>query len=227
MKRKHAKAGQFLLIAVLVILASGCVSTRITADWKDELYREKPRKIIVLASIRDMTQRRLTEDKLVSRLRKTGVYAIQGYVVFPEEEKTETPITSRLGEAEADAMLTTRVLDRKKVREYYPGPGYYPPISEEDWCAYASGFYNPYSFPPGFAPINPAGYAPAFPSGYSPGYIEENVYEFAEAELYDAATGKIVWSAMSETRIRGNAQAETGSYASEIVRSLEKKRVIP
>lgn len=226
MKINYAKAGRFMLMAASVILISGCVSTRITASWKDESYREKPRKIVVLAAITDMTQRRITEDKLVRRLRKAGVHAIQGYVAFPEGEQEETAIASRLSEVEADALLTTKVVGRKKVREYFPGPGYYPPISEQDWCAYSSGFYNPYSYPPGFAPLNPGGYGPPFPSGYSPGYIEENIYEIAETDLYDAETGKIVWSAVSETRIMGNAQADVGSYVTEIVKSLEKKKVI-
>jgi hypothetical protein len=57
--------------------------------------------------------------------------------------------------------------------------------------------------------------------------IRRRLYNIAEANLYDAATGKIVWSARTESQAQGNDEKAIKSYVSQIMKSLRKQNVIP
>jgi hypothetical protein len=113
-------------------------------------------------------------------------------------------VAAKVKEVGADALLLARLVDRKTVQEYVPGTPYYPPMSYRNWQNYYGG------------------YSPA----YSPGYTTEIVYTIAEANLYDTATGKIVWSAVTETEMSGNDQKAIRSYASELLEAMRKQELI-
>lgn len=224
-----AHAGLFTLLAAALLIASSCASTRVTSDWKDESYVKKPGKILVLALLNDGAQRRLMEDELVSQLKSEGIDAIPGYTVLPEgKPQDKEVIAAKVREVGADTLLLTRLVDKKTVQEYVPGTPYYPPTAYHDWYGYYGGFYPAYpGYARGYAPGGPPPYPPGYPPGYSPGYTTETVYNIAEANLYDAATGKIVWSARTESQAQGNDERAIKSYVSQIMKSLRKQNVIP
>lgn len=218
MKRTPYSAA--FLLSVLCLAAS-CASTKVTSDWKDPSYQKRPGKVLVLALVDDMTQRRLLEDELAGQLGAEGIDAVPGYIVLPGARPDREAIQAQVRAAGADALFMTRIVDRKTVQEYVPGTPYYPPTAYYDWYNYYGGLYRPY--PPGHL-----GYAPGgpYPPSYSPGYTVENVYYIAEANLYDASTAKLIWSARTESRLRGNDEREIRSYAGQIVKSLKKQGLI-
>lgn len=216
MDRARANAKVLAFFTAALLLVSACASTRITSDWKDESYRKKPEKILVLSLLNETTQRRIMEDAVASRLEAAGVDAIPAYTVLPEGKLPDKDvIAATVKELGADALLISRLVDRKTVREYVPGTPYYPPASYLDWHSYYGGFYPAYP-----------GYIPGYPPGYAPGYTVETTYDIAEANLYDAATGKLVWSAVTESRIQGADEGAIKSYASRIIKSLREQGLI-
>jgi hypothetical protein len=221
------KAGRFALAALLII--SACATTRVTSDWKESSYRKKPQNILVLSLTKDGAERRLMEDELASRLKSAGVTAVPSYTVLPGAGPADKEtIAAKVRELGADAVLTTRLVDRKTVEEYVPGAAYYPPASYYNLYGYYDGFYPPYppgyTYPPGYGA---GGYAPPYPPpAYPPGYTKETVYNIAEANLYDGATGKLVWSARTETEMGGNDRKAVKSYTSKIVKTLEKRGLV-
>jgi hypothetical protein len=218
MKLIYEKAGRHLLIAIIFLVSAACATTRVTSDWREESYQKKPEKILVLALLNETTRQRLVEDQLAGQLKESGIHAIAGYTVLPEGKPADREVLSgKVRELGADALLMTKLVDRKTVREYVPGTPYYPPTAYRDWYSYYGGFY------PGYSP----GYAPGYPHAYTPGYTTETLYNIAEANLYDAATGKIVWSAVTETEMRGNDEKAIKTYASKIVKSLRKQGLVP
>lgn len=204
--------------ALLIVLS--CTSTIVTTDWKDQAYQKKPQKVLVLAMMNDEAHRRLMEDELVSELKAHKVDAIPGYTVWPENKLPgKEVIAAKIKELGADSLFLSRLIDRKKVREYYPGTAYTPPMAYYNWPNYYGGYYQPSPYAYGY----PYGYGAG---GYG-GYATENIYDIAEANLYDATTEKLVWSAITESETSGSDRRAIKSYASQIMKSLQKKKLIP
>ncbi len=222
MKTAHKNARGLLLIAAAMFVVTACATTKVTSDWKDPSYGKKPGKVLVLALSNDGGQRRLLEDELAGRMKSAGMDAIPGYTVLPEDGRANKEVVAaKVRELGADAVFTNRLVDRKTVQEYVPGTPYYPPEAYHDLYGYYDGFYPPYG--PGYGGYGAGGVPPP---RYSPGYTRETVYNIAEANLYDAATGTLVWSARTESEMRGNDRKAVNSYASEIMKSLQKQGLV-
>jgi hypothetical protein len=144
---------------------------------------------------------------------------------MPEAKQADKEtIAAKVKDAGADAVLMTRLTDKKTVRDYVPGTAYMPPPSYLDWYGYYGGFFTPY--PPGYPPGYP-GSAAVYPPGYMPGYVEETVYDIAEANLYDAETGKLIWSAVTESPVQGNDNKAIKSYVAKVLDAMRKQRLMP
>lgn len=202
-----------------ILIALSCASTRVTTDWKDQAYQKKPQKVLVLAMMGDDAYRRLLEDELVNQLKAEGIDAIPGYTVWPENKLPgKKDLAAEIKEVGADTLFLTRLVDRKKVEEYTPGPIYTPPPAYYNWPSYYGGFYQPYgSYHPGHA--SPYAYAPG-------GYSTEIIYDIAEANLYDAATEKLIWSAVTESETSGSDRREIKSYVQQIMKALRKQKLL-
>ena len=216
MKKTFKTVQGLSLIAAAMLLATACATTKVTSDWKDPSYAKKPGKMLVMALLDDGGQRRLLEDELTNKLKSAGVDAVPGYTVLPETgTAAKEVIEAKVRELGADSVFMTRLVDRRKVEQYVPGSGaYYPPSGYHSMYGYYG--YQPYAYGYGAGGVGP----------YTPGYTKETVYNIAEANLYDAATGKLVWSARTESEMRGNDRKAVDSYASQIVKSLKKQGLV-
>ena len=199
----------------MVLVAAACATSHVVSDWKDQSYQKKPQKIMVVALLDQQADRRMVEDELSKQLREEGTNAVPAYTVLPDGKRAgKELLQAKVGELGADAVLMTKLLDKKTVRDYVPGQTYFPPSAFGDWRGYYGGYYPPMgAYPPGFA-------GPGYPPVSSPGYAVQKEYAVAEANLYDAASGKLIWSAVTETEIRGNDQKAIRSYASRVMKSL-------
>ena len=192
-------------VAAALVLAS-CSSTRVTSDWADQSYQKKPGKVMVVALAQQNADLRLVEDEFVNQLKSSGVDAVPSYAVLPDTaQRDKTAVEAKARELGADAVLVTRLVDRKTEREYVPGTPYGP----GPYGGYYGGYYG------------------AHPGGYSPGYVTEREYGIADANLYDVTTGKPVWSAVTETEMHGNNRKEIRSFVDQVVKDLKKKDMIP
>lgn len=209
MKQKTYMLSAFL--AALVLTA--CASTRVTSDWSDPSYNKQPAKVLVMSSVEQTADLRLIEDELAAELKSSGIDAIPGYTVLPEGKRIDREaVEAKAKELGADAVLVAKLVDRKTERDYVPGNVYGPP----------AGYYGYSGFYPG------PGFYGAYPGGaYSSGYVTERVYGIAEATLYDLAIGKPVWSATTETEMRGNNRKEIKSYVEQVVKAMKKQELIP
>ena len=58
-----------------------------------------------------------------------------------------------------------------------------------------------------------------------PRYVE-NVYQVFATVLYDAANGKAIWSAESETAVDGSEKKSRESYVKAMIKRMENKGLI-
>ena len=78
-----------MLAAASVLALLGCATTATTLDaqWVNPQYAGKRSvsNVMVMSAVRDSTNRRIFEDRMVAALDAVGVKAVQSYKFLPEE----------------------------------------------------------------------------------------------------------------------------------------------
>ena len=90
--------------ASIVVLACAIPATTLDAQWvnPDDAGRKAVRNVLVMGAVRDATNRRLFEDRMVASLTAAGVKAVQSYKFIPEAG----PVSEeRLRRAVAEGVL--------------------------------------------------------------------------------------------------------------------------
>jgi hypothetical protein len=160
---------------VLLLLSFGCASTKMVKNW---VYPETGplefEKIMALVLVQDRFVRQAGEDEMVRQIKRAE--AIAAYTVLPERElENESRVREVVTASGVDGIIVMRpVYDRKEV-SYVAG-------------SYPTPYYSFYGY-----------YAWAHPVVYSPGYYRSDRLVGIETTIYDANTGKLVWSGLSQT----------------------------
>lgn len=209
MKRNMPAAWLLLLLAVTM----GCASTRVTSTWKAPGVLAQPyQKIMVVGIIReaDRTIREQMEAHLMGDLKTLGYEAVSAYQYYgPKafQNQTEAEVLQSLRAQGIGALLTIVLLDKKKEKYYVPGRMAYTPYN-----AYHSrfwGYYNSLSF-----------------RIQSPGYYEESTRYFWESNLYDLATGQLLYSVQTQSFDPLSMTTLAHEYGQKILQSLLKGGVL-
>ena len=166
---------------ILLLVATGCTTSKITSSWKAEnADSQKYNKIMVLGLIReaDRTIQENMENHLVGDLKELGyssVSSLQEYGPKAFDKMDEEAALSKLKYSGVDAIITIVLLDKEKERRYVPGYMNYSPYGY---------YYNRFW-----------GYRMAlYQRIYEPGYYVTDTKYFWESNLYDMSTQKLVYS---------------------------------
>jgi len=199
---------------VLLLIAAGCTTSRITSSWKAEKTNpQKYNKIMVLGLIReaDRSLQAKMENHLVSDLSELGYTAVSslkeyGPKVF--DNMDEAAAISKLKNSEIDAVITIVLLDKEKERKYIPGNMYYSPYNYyyNRFWGYRTALYNRI---------------------YEPGYYITNTRYFWESNLYDMSTQKLVYSVQTQSFDPANSESMGHEYGQLIVKNMVKLKVLP
>jgi len=199
---------------ILLLIAVGCTTSRITSSWKAEKTNpQKYNKIMVLGLIReaDRSLQAKMENHLVSDLSELGYTAVSslkeyGPKVF--DNMDEAAAISKLKNSEIDAVITIVLLDKEKERKYIPGNMYYSPYNYyyNRFWGYRTALYNRI---------------------YEPGYYITNTRYFWESNLYDMSTQKLVYSVQTQSFDPANSESMGHEYGQLIVKNMVKLKVLP
>jgi hypothetical protein len=115
-----------LIAAAVAVAAVGCATraTSLDAQWVNPEYAGKRsvRNVMVLAAIRDTTNRRIFEDRMVAALGAAGVKAVQSYKFLPESGPvTEEQLRRAVANAGVDHAMVTRVINVSTEVNVSPG----------------------------------------------------------------------------------------------------------
>jgi hypothetical protein len=200
MKRKRGIIG--ILVAICLMVVTSCLITTLDSVWKDPNYQGgKLNKVLVVGVAKRPTVRRLFEDKFIAELKVRGTDALSSYTIIPQEGMLDkATVESKVKTLGVDAVLVTRLVNRKKERTYTPSTYHY------------GGWYGRYS----------RGY------GYvtSPGYYTEYETVNLETNIYETQTDKLIWSALSDTVLGGSVEVEIESLVKVIIKSLSDNQLI-
>lgn len=190
------------LLMTASLVATACARTKLTAVWKDEAYEKTPRKIVVLSMLWNPKNRPRLEDEFVRQLKARGFDAIPGHQIVPEEKPPgKDVVAARLKEAGSDTLLLIRLVDKTASLRYTQDPA----------SSRLPEYYG------------------TWPAYYGVGYpmAQETEYAVAEVAVYDVDTEKLIWTAMSQTKMQTDRRALMESYVTDVLDELRKEQLLP
>ena len=191
---------RFVILLLGATLFAACATTQLNSVWKDPTYHARPVKMMVIGVEKNPLKRRLFEDEFARQLKAHGTDAIASYTVLPDKlQDNQSAIAAKVKELAIDTVLITRLVSKKTVQTYVPGTIYYPPPYYNTWPDY---------------------YGYGYRYIYSPGYVAEDEYAVIETNMYESASDKLVWAALSETILSESGQAQIKSYIGIMVESM-------
>jgi hypothetical protein len=200
--------GLFLLTSILC----SCASTSLVDTWRNpSIQAPRLQKVLVVSLSKKDSSRRLFEDVLSSGLSQRGVQAIAGYSLIPQYYKTDwTVLQKAVKESSAQAVLTLQTIKVEQQTTIQPGyvttyPGHWYPEAFPTWDLY--GYYG-----------SMANYGPAYISTYDIATMQVN--------LFDAATGKLLWAATAETNEPEKVISVGKDLSDLVVKALAKEGLI-
>lgn len=191
------------IAGIALFLASGCATTTLVSSWEDPAYSQKIDKILVLGMSKNEGIRTKYEHTLAKAISAQGADAMPAAAYLPSDaEPTRKSVEEAIAGKGFDTVLVTRLISSTTEPRYVPGTPYVAP------APYYHGFYDYY--------LN------TYPIVYSPGYIVNDKIVHLETNVYDIASGKLVWAVVSESFNPDNLDKEIDALSTLIVNQLKK-----
>jgi hypothetical protein len=209
------------LVSVGALLAGGCAAlpTSIDAKWVSPSITGpgSVKNVLVIAALRDSTQRRMLEDRMVEALGTAGVKAAPSHSVLTVSgEVSEAQLREAASSAGASHVLISSIsgmtTDVRVTPGMMRGPGWSPGWNRATWGPSWGGMTSYYN----------SAWARATPPEVR---VTENLH--GDTRLFDVGSAEVVWSAASRTvPTRGDVPAVVDQFTRLIVDTLKKDSVI-
>jgi hypothetical protein len=192
-----------LFLTVLVALViSGCATTHVESQWlsPDFAGRKLTGKLLVVGVSRDDTVRRLYEDEMSTQLASHKIDTVKSHelIAGPLVSNGPDALMKAARNANANLILTSVVVSREHVDRVVSQSMPLMGSNFDGWY----GHYWPYA------------------------YVRTEVRSFDRytviTSLSDAATGKIMWSASTQTDDVDRVDREIKVFAKVIIKALSK-----
>ena len=199
--------------ALILLLAAGCSSSKLTHSWKAEnIVPKHYSKILVLGLINepDLTLREKMEAHIMDDLKALGYTAICSCDEFnPKafENMSEQQTLDKFSNSGIDAVLTIVLLDKTKEKYYVPSMIRYSP-----YTIYRDRFWGYYRT--------------MYDRVYTPGYYVESTKYFWESNFYEMGNKNMLYSAQSQSFDPSSAQTLGHEYGKMIVKDMLKQNIL-
>lgn len=209
------------LIALLIAFTiSGCSSTTLTGSWRSPEYTNPVQKIYIVGVSKQVTSRRFFEDEFGRALQSHDVKTVSSYKDLQNNQDADLElITEKVKANGADALLLTRILSQRTEEVVNPGrvSGY-----SDSPSYYGRGGYRPEPYYRNYRDY----YNRRFEMTYEPATISQFSVVTMESNLYDSASGELIWSAQLETVLDGTMQALIRDFIKVVIKDLLDQGVI-
>jgi hypothetical protein len=204
-----------LALLALVVLLAACSSTTLSGSWKNPDYRGQIHKVYIVGIAKNELNRRIFEDEFRQQLLTQGVTGIASYkdLSSPADADQKT-VAERIRANGADSVLMTRLVG-KRVEEV---------VSPGRVSGYSSGPYG-YSPSPYYRNMG-SYYDRRFEATYEPATVTQFEIATIEANLYDAKSGELIWSAQLETVIEANLQKLMADFVKTVTEDLRQQGLL-
>ena len=206
--------------AGLALLGCAIAPSTLDAQWVNPQAAGKRslNRIMVMSAVRDSTNRRIFEDRMVAALQAAGVKAVQSYKFIPEEGPVgEERLRGVLVQAGVTHAMVTRIISVSTQVNVSPGtvmgPGWGP-----GW-GWGGGWGPGWG---GFAAYQNAMWAASVPPQV---WTTQNVH--SDTRVFDAADAVVQWSAATTTTTDyGSVTQLIDQFVQLIVTAMAKDGVI-
>ena len=204
----------YVTILIFLVFLTSCSKTKFVREWSDENRPDKIYDDIMILAVADKKGNRIdVEDYFVKQLGIANVNAIPSYNILPKtEDITRESIEAAIQGLQLDSALViyaTAVTDEEYViptRKVGVYTGY----------GYGYGHYNSfYSY-----------YPHTFRYVYIPGYDNTHQVVTIESSFWDLGTGKMKWSAQSNTFAPDSVDDVIKNVTQLTVKELKKRKFI-
>lgn len=208
------KTTRVLAILLITLLVAGCSGTTLTGSWRSPDHLRPVDTLYIVGISRHETHRRIFEDEFGQQLQRYGANTISSYKDLQDVQDIDQNVIMEKARARgADALLMTRMLSKRteqvvtpgRVSGYHYGPGYYPAPYYRNYRDY---------------------YDRRFETIYEPATISRFQVITLESNLYEAATGELIWSAQLETVMEGTMEKMIQDFIEVVIKDLLKQAVI-
>ncbi|ROH99799.1 hypothetical protein [Chryseobacterium daecheongense] len=171
---------QYILFIFFIVFINSCSSTQIVNSWRDpdkHIHAGDWKKVLVVALLRNETNRRRTEDEMVKYLHGKGVTSYS-YLGEKFNRNDEEALRSKIKNDGFDAAITMRLIDVDKEKIFVPEQHYMYPMYYSDFSRYYFRNWMYYT---------------------TPGYYTVTKKFIIETVIYSIQDDKIIWSGITET----------------------------
>ena len=210
------------LFAAAAVVLAGCASnpTSLDAQWVNPQYAGKrpATNVMVMAAVRDATNRRLIEDRMVEQLSGLGLKAVQSYRFIPQDGPvTEQQLRTAVGQAGVSHALVSRLINVSTQVNVSPGMVMGP--------AWGPGWGWGGGWGPGWGGW--AGYYNTMWATSIPPQVTTTQNLHVDTRLLETKDATVIWSAATTTSTGYNSVPElVNSFVQVIVQSMQKDGVI-
>jgi len=166
-----------LLVSLLILALTGCASVSLQHSAKDSTVPAKQYKKLLIVGITEQAQKRqVFEEVLSTELLKQGVTGIPSYTITGVTEKlSRESVVAAVQKSGADGVITTRLTAVKKDTSVNTG-----------YIMTSHGFADGYGVHVTYATFV-----------HQPVEVILSTRMAIETNLFDAATGRLVWTGTS------------------------------
>jgi len=197
------------LLVVALILCS-CSSISVVETWRNpSLHPPRLHKMLVVSITKKDVNRPVYEDVLASELQKHGIEAVPSHTLIASGERADREVMDRaVKKARADSVLTLQTIKVERQTTVQPGfantyPGYWYPEAFPTWDLY--GYYGTMA-------------GPSYISTYDVATMQVNVF--------DTATGKLIWAATVTSSEPENVIGVAKDLGNMVYEALAKEKLI-
>jgi len=211
-----------IVAVIAALVAAGCATnpTSIDAQWVSPSIADAPKlqKVLVIAALRDSTQRRLLEDRMVEALGAAGVKAARSHQFLGDAaELSEEQLRKAVADAGASHVLISSIsgmtTDVRVTPGMVTGPGWGPGWSRSS--AMGPGWRGMSSY-----------YSSAWARS-TPPEVRTTQNLHGDTRLFDVASSEVVWSTATTTvTSRGNLSTQIDGFVRLIVATLQQDSLI-
>ena len=183
-------------------------------------YVKPVKKVYIVGVSKQETGRRSFEDEFGQKLKEYGIATVFSYKDLKNNQEADLDlITEKVKANGADTLLLTRILGRRTEEVVNPGrvSGYSSAPSY-----YGRGSYRPEPYYRNYRSY----YDRRYEMTYEPATITQFQVLTLESNLYDAASGELIWSAQLETVLDGTMQELIHDFIEVVTRDLHEQGVI-
>jgi len=195
----------FIALLSCLLFCVGCSSTKLISSGKAPgatVDLERLNKVLVVARIKDPSDRKLAEDKMASYHQsfRASYMELGDKEILGDERKYRSSMKRR----GFDGILTIRFIGQGTEKTYVQG-------------TYVPGTYIPGTL--GRTGIYNSGY-------YLPGYYRTDVKQWLRADVYSLQQDKFLWAGITETTNPSGVDKTVGEVLGEVRDQMIKDKFI-